>query len=408
MKKLLAVLCCIGMLALSGCSFIWPKPESGGESDVLIRAEYLSDYADGWAYRHLDDRLRDCYGAVYTAVKDGFARDEKVSIEDSTGGTSREYTGLQVKLPHALLSREEAQLLYTAFTSDNPQFFFIGNTYSYKGYRLDGVDYYDVFCLVYTMEAQDRKAAAKQMDAAADAILKGLPAGGDEFEKELYLHDRLIKLVTYDEQCARADDPAAAYPNAFSAYGALVKGLAVCEGYSRSMQLLLHRAGMRATLVSGFDENGVAHMWNLVTVDGRNYHLDSTWNDTGDRPRHTYFNLTTEEITQTHRLDPANIGIDTCTATEANYFRRTGGYLDTYIRDDIALAIAGRLQKGDTIIELRFPKDKYANALSFVREGSSLMPRVNKFLKEAGLKMWDYTFETKMEYGLITILQKPA
>ena len=36
------------------------------------------------------------------------------------------------------------------------------------------------------------------------------------------------------------------------------------------------------------------------------------------------------------------------------------------------------------------------------------MPRVNKFLKESGMKMWDYTFETKMEYGLITILQKPA
>lgn len=73
---------------------------------------------------------------------------------------------------------------------------------------------------------------------------------------------------------------------------------------------------MKATLVGGFDDQNVAHMWNMVTIDGRNYHLDATWDDSEDYPRHTFFNLTTEEILRTHRLDGENIGVDTCTAVD--------------------------------------------------------------------------------------------
>lgn len=133
MRRFLAGLGLAGVLALSGCSLIWPG-SSSGESGPSAPAsdKYLEEYAERWCYKHLDSRLRENYGAVYTAVKDSFGRDETVSIRDSSEGTAREYsTGLEIQLPEALRSREEAKLIYTAFTWDNPQFFYIGNTYSY-------------------------------------------------------------------------------------------------------------------------------------------------------------------------------------------------------------------------------------------------------------------------------------
>lgn len=103
----------------------------------------------------------------------------------------------------------------------------------------------------------------------------------------------------------------ARYPNAFTAVGALVDGQAVCEGYARGMQYLLQRAGIECSLVTGINEKNEPHMWNLVTINGRNYHLDPTWDDVDDRIRYTFFNVTTDSITRTHTIDADIIGVDT-------------------------------------------------------------------------------------------------
>lgn len=407
MRRLLAGLALIGMLVLSGCSFIWPG-SSSGESDVSVPSsdKYLEEYADKWCYKHLDNRLRNNYGAVYTAVKESFGRDETVSIRDTAEGSVKEYsTGLEIPLPEALLSREEAQMIYTAFTWDNPQFFYIGNTYSYKGYRAGGVDYYDVFTLVFTMNAREREQAQTKLERVVSQLVNSR-GSEDEFETELYFHDQLLEICSYDKEAAASEDPALLFPNAFSAYGALVEGKAVCEGYSRSMQLLLQTVGMKATLVGGFDDNNVAHMWNMVTIDGLNYHLDATWNDSEDNPRHTFFNLTTEEILLTHRLDGENIGVDTCTSTDANYYRRTGNYLEIPRKDVIAQAIARQVRKGAEIVDLRFSEIAYLGAASIVARSADLISQVDKLLQDEGISMWPYTTRTQDKYHTITLYKE--
>ena len=135
---------------------------------------------------------------------------------------------------------------------------------------------------------------------------------------------------------------------------------AVCEGYSRAMQLLLHENGMECTLVNGYDHNGAAHMWNLVTVNGHNYHLDVTWNDSSDRLHHSYFNLSTAEILLSHTIADDNIGVDTCTATDANYYHKTGRQINTVHRDDIAKVIAQAIKNGETSVDMRFTKSSFA------------------------------------------------
>ena len=204
---------------------------------------------------------------------------------------------------------------------------------------------------------------------------------------------------------AGAEAPAETYPQAFSAYGALVKGKAVCEGYARAMQLLLDEAEIPATVVTGFDENRQPHMWNLVTIDGRNYHLDVTWDDSGDQIRHTYFNLTSRDILQTHSLDEENQGIDTCTATEANYFYRTGAYFNSYLLDDIVRVVARQVKAGAEIIELRFAPDKLQNGLLFIQQESWFSSTVSPKLEDGA--MWPYDYDVNQTYSIITITKKP-
>ena len=60
--------------------------------------------------------------------------------------------------------------------------------------------------------------------------------------------------------------------------------LAVCAGYTRLTQALLHAQGIPALYVSGVSTNGITdtrgnagHAWNMAFVDGRWVIIDSTW-----------------------------------------------------------------------------------------------------------------------------------
>lgn len=388
------------MLLFSGCSFDWePAPSEPGGTSEISPTDYRAEFENGWGYRCLSERMQQMYAAVYTAVRE-CRTDTRVSIR---GGDAQEtdYIGLKVKLPVAMTDGGEARRLFNAFTADNPQFYFLGNTYSYEGYRVNGTDYYDVFCLTLTMEANKRREAGAQLEAAVNELLSTVPESASAYETERMLHDALVARVTYDTETAASESPAEYRPAAFTAYGALVEGSAVCEGYSRAMQLLLHRAGIACTLVSGSSTDGVSHMWNLVEIDERSYHLDVTWNDADDRLNHTYFNLTTEEILLSHVLDEDNLGVDTCTATEANYYVRERRYVDTYDRSLIAEEVARQVATGADRVELRFAPDKFANAQLFVSSYRRLSQYAAPFLY--GETMWSYTCVANETYHTLTI-----
>ena len=127
-----------------------------------------------------------------------------VTVADSKSSTPpQEYHGVKVTLPRQLFSRSEAQTLYVAFTWDNPQFFFISNTYGLTGRNADS---YDSISLVFTMNAQERAAAQRQLDRALNDILADIRPGTYEYGKELTIHDAVAARCRYDEEAAAAAD----------------------------------------------------------------------------------------------------------------------------------------------------------------------------------------------------------
>ncbi|MBQ5840323.1 MAG: hypothetical protein IIW40_00025 [Clostridia bacterium] len=143
-RKMTTVLLVSGvLLSAAGCQ-LPIKPADGSPttivSDKIEEHKYESYYRNNWQYRYLSANEKDCYGAIYTVLTDGFEQDATVSIQEDN--ESKEYTGVSVTLPHPLHSQEEAQRLYNAFFRDNPKFFYVSNRYGLEGYAEEGIPHY--------------------------------------------------------------------------------------------------------------------------------------------------------------------------------------------------------------------------------------------------------------------------
>jgi transglutaminase/protease-like cytokinesis protein 3 len=91
-----------------------------------------------------------------------------------------------------------------------------------------------------------------------------------------------------------------------SAYAALVKNRAVCQGYALLLYKMLNKAGVETRLISG-KAGGENHLWNLVNLGGNWYHIDATWNDpvpdVPGRVRYDYYNRSDAQMAPTHSWD---------------------------------------------------------------------------------------------------------
>ncbi len=90
---------------------------------------------------------------------------------------------------------------------------------------------------------------------------------GNDYDKAYAAHEYIRSLVDYNNNGTYLKH---------TAYGALVNGEAVCEGYAKAYKLLLNKMGIECDVVINFE-----HAWNVVCLDGEWYMVDVT-NDDND------------------------------------------------------------------------------------------------------------------------------
>jgi transglutaminase-like putative cysteine protease len=117
--------------------------------------------------------------------------------------------------------------------------------------------------------------------------------GMNVHEKVKAVHDWVLLHVAYDRSLAR-----------HSAYAALTEGKTVCQGYALLTYRLLQGAGIPNRIVEGTVNTG-SHAWNLVNLDGKWYHLDTTFDDpvpdVKGRTTYGYYLLTDQQMKKDHR-----------------------------------------------------------------------------------------------------------
>ena len=389
-------------ICLSGCGDLLSLLSQLDTTDCYDSQLYLQEFETNWQYSLLDSELQSYYGSLYTAVSETYATDSTIEFTDEKNN-SQIVAGVRVRFPGAKLSENDITVLYEALSRDNPHLFYLDRIYRMEGRKnKDGDPYYDTMLLHYRFTPQERVTYTNELTTATEKILKDLPKEKDLYFTELTLHDRLVAGCTYDTDAAA--DTENSDVMAYTAYGALVEGSAVCEGYARAMQLLLNRAGIATTVINGTSvETKESHMWNLVSLNGNYYYLDPTWNDNQDKGYHTYFNITSADLLKTHIIAPNQAVAISCTATADNYFIRNNTYIDTYHRQTIAEIIAKCVRNGDTTIQLKFAPDKFSNGLLFLKNGTLTFELVNEQLEQHHLTLWDYVLWIDKETNTLTL-----
>lgn len=236
----------------------------------------------------------------------------------------------------------------------------------------------------YIDSEKNIKNMISEYNAEIEAALELIDPSMTDFEAEVVLTDYITDKCTYS---ALSEDMLES-----TAYGALVKGQAVCDGYAYAVKELLTAAYIDTIIVFG-TANDTEHVWNMVNIDSNYYHLDVTWNDS-DKPKdkdvhfHGYFNLSDSEISADHRFENPK-GILPQAKTSNNYYKQIGCHAteESQLEEIIYNALKKAAAKKKAYIELEYI-NSYDNAV-IAPYFSKALERVNE---EAGEKILGDSF----------------
>lgn len=241
------------------------------------------------------------------------------------------------------LTKEEFYLVFDSTRRDHTEQFWVDSTYGTTPDRFDQ-NIVATFHPEYTMTGKaltDAKVAFEE--AVSKKFLDRLSPDMSEYEMEKALHDMIATQVVYTTGAT----------NAHNAYGAIVEGVAVCEGYAESLQYLLQRVGIQSVEVLGYGITdpatgaGENHAWNIVRIDGAYYCVDLTWDDHGEENflSYAYFNQNDATFNADHKAwvmgyeNGANwdggFEFPACTSTAANYYTKNNLRISNYDANSI-------------------------------------------------------------------------
>ena len=145
-------------------------------------------------------------------------------------------------------------------------------TFSSSLYGDDLIDSYREATMQYAIEVHDTM--------WADGLITPVMS---DYDKARVYFDWICGQCRYDYDC---DDNSMSH----SGYNVFAVGLAVCDGYTAAYNLLLKLEGISCTTIST-----ESHIWTIATLDGVEYHIDTTWGDWTEPAAYRYFAMTEAE-----------------------------------------------------------------------------------------------------------------
>lgn len=319
-------------------------------------------------YNHLNDSQKEAYITMYSSFMDF---DESFVIETD---------------------EENLKSVFTAVLYDNPHIFWVDNDYQYVENEMSVL-----FTPNYRNSATEAQKKTSKLNIKINEIITYANKLNTDYEKELYIHDYICKNTVYDESLSQLGGD--------SAYDSLINGKAICEGYSRAVQILLDALDIDNYLVVGdgkSDGKTEPHMWNIVEIDNLNYHLDATWNDSGDDNSivYFYFNINDKMVQKDHfNIEPVN---NLCISDSAYYYVVEKSYVKYYNGfSEHSVRTAEDLKNGENRIEFVFENSTdFEKALNDIENDNGFFDYIFSAVNKSGrrlnpYKVTYYTIDTR-------------
>lgn len=164
--------------------------------------------------------------------------------------------------------------MFEEIMNETPYLFYNGRSFS-KAIEADsnqiltiGLEYSNLYKKNGKVDVSKIEKVKKQIDAVILAGSRYVKKNMTDVEKAMVLHDYLIRKVKYSNNGVETE--------CLTEVGALLKNKANCQGYALAYKMLLKKAGIESICLSSDDMD---HMWNLVRINGKWYHVDLVWDD---------------------------------------------------------------------------------------------------------------------------------
>lgn len=123
----------------------------------------------------------------------------------------------------------------------------------------------------------------KEIQTKVDNIIdnwieKNITAGMSDYQKVKMIHDFIIVNFEYTFGVNGMN-------NGYSVYDTssiVLSTGGVCNAYADLFEVMATKSGVKSVKVIGTATNSTSsgdHAWNIVTINGKNYHVDTTWDD---------------------------------------------------------------------------------------------------------------------------------
>jgi hypothetical protein len=203
----------------------------------------------------------------------------------------------------------------------------------------------------YNLSPQEMTDRNAESELAALDILSKMPKELSDYEKVKYFHDYLILNV----------DKNTTDPDALSIYGTLIRGIANCEGYTRTLSYLCNLSGIENLILTGLTDT--RHMWNMIKLGGNWYHVDVTFDEPDENLAKEYPDfisyqhfLIGDETILNDRIVWTNLFIPPVSnAGNENYFIKEGKLIenDASAKDVIKNAVLDAVQSRKTYVSVK-------------------------------------------------------
>ncbi len=210
------------------------------------------------------------------------------------------------------------------------------------------------------------------------------------YEKIKAIHDYIVRNVEYDY--AHLGDES--YRTQYTAYGALIDGTSVCQGYAVLFYRMCLEAGVDARVISGValtSQGDEPHAWNIAKVGDLYYYVDATWDDPyveGGDPGAVYYDYfligetrMSEDHAHSEEFDEAAF-VAAYPISDEDYER---SYYDDYTDDEPSfvkrnIALEGQLAEN---VFMKLPEiagcDYSESYMEFIINGKTESPEIDLF-----------------------------
>ncbi len=243
-----------------------------------------------------EDSEDEIYGSDDAAGGDGYIDDLDAFREFAVAELSDGKTSIRFDVTrdnYELFYAESANVI-SEVIDENPEFFWLTGGWSFHS-SYDNTS----ATITYTLDTYgdisniDSKIAA--FNKKIDEIVAMADDEADDYEKALFFHDYLINNCEYRD---------AGYQDEHNAYGCIIDGYCVCEGYSKAFMILCTRVGIECKIAAGGN-----HAWNYIKLGNDYTFVDVTFDDPVDistgkgcegAPFYDYFCISTDELLLDH------------------------------------------------------------------------------------------------------------